>query len=657
MFVRKQGDTYILREEVPGESAIFSGSIPSEFEKSYKEFVAKGNTSIITMIDNISQKYPKSIAIQEKTATGYKEITYEELVTKSKQLAKALLDGNFCPDVTVDGKILKFLGAFMTGRSEFVFTDLAAFFLGAVAISLFEDPYDHLLYIINSSDFETVVISPDYAKMFVKLIKEKSIRHIKNFILTEDLDAETIKGCKDLGINTFSFSSIIEKGKESKRELPKIEPDMPGATMVTSGSTGYPKAALIKHSSLLFLHMGNWPKMISHTDSILANINYAFGTSKLSIMLVLSRGGKVIFFGNKPELTLQVMRETNPTIAIFPPIFLHKIHAKALETINGLPTPQKEGLLKAITMKIGFMKAKGEILHPELDKHLLPFGQKMFGTGLRHTFFIGAQCKEDTLWFFRAILGCPMYNLYGQTECGSWCHYSKPTSPADSVGFAVPGFECKVVDWKEGGYSNKDKTNGKPTPRGELWLKGLPILAGYLKDMAKYKEIITADGWLRTHDIVQLNPEDMSIKIIDRFNNVIKLSNEEFITVELLEKIYEESQFIAQIYVHAAPDKDYLVAVAVPKPETIIPWAKAKGLPADFASLCKNEELQTAILIDLRKIAQAKTLNSYEHIRKIYLSAEPFTQTNGLITFSFKLRRNNIKEKFKSVIDGMYALH
>ncbi len=646
---------HVVREAVPGESMIVSGSDPAEFERSYQEVVAQGNTSVPAMIEISASRNPKAPALCEKRVDGYKTTTYEELIMMSKSLAKALAEGDFCPEIKVDGKPMRFLGTYMTNRPEFVCADLACFYMGAISISLFEEPYDHLLYITNDASFDTVILQPNYARQFVKLIAEKTIRPMKNFILTEDLDSETKAAAEKLGIRLWTMAELIEKGKKLDYALPQLEPDRVAALLVTSGSTGYPKAVMLKHKSLIYLHVGHWPTHFRPGETMMANLNYAFGTSKLSIMMCLSVGGRVIFFGNQPEKTLEVMRETNPNFAIFPPIFLHKVHGMAMQTINQLPAAQKAGVLAAIEAKIKFIKEHKSVVCPELDKHLAPLRQKLFGTGLRNCYFIGASVREDTLWFFRAILGCPLYNLYGLTESGNWCMMSSPWSQFDSVGSPLQGFEFKVVDLKHCGYTTKDVINGKPTPRGELYVRGGSLFAGYLKDPKKTKEAFSPDGWLMTKDIVSMNLEDMSFTIIDRVNNVRKISNEEFVTVELLEKYYEESQFVSQAYVHATSDKDYLVIVACPKRDFVFQWAKVHNVTADFHALCKNEELAKSVLADLHDIAKRKKLNSYEYISKVYLTPEPFTQENGLLTFSYKLRRANIVKMYQDALMSMYS--
>ena len=83
--------------------------------------------------------------------------------------------------------------------------------------------------------------------------------------------------------------------------------------------------------------------------------------------------------------------------------------------------------------------------------------------------------------------------------------------------------EFKLVDLPELGYRTTDVN-----PRGELYMRGPVVFKGYYKDPIKTDEVLLSDGWLKTGDVVMLRP-NKTLKIIDRKNNIFKLSQGEYV--------------------------------------------------------------------------------------------------------------------------------
>jgi len=653
----------IMREEVPGESPVFTRCDPAEFDKRYDELVAQGLATNTALIERMAIKTPKAVALSQITETGFRNITFEELVDWSKSFARAMLDGGFCPmKEEISGRRTRLLGGFMYNRPEYPMVDLGGMFAGAVTVALYEEPREHLVYMVNNMEFDTIILQPNYANMLAKMMKDKSIRIIKNFIMTEELDEETKTLVKDLGVNIFSLQAIVDKGRSLKTELPVIRPDDLFMLPVTSGSTGYPKGVMITHRSLVYMHLGTHPLHLSSNSVMVMNNCYAFVSSKGFSMLFMSHGGKVVFFPHdkplfyysQPEKGSEMIRKADPTTIIFTPLYLHAVHDYVLDLIRKMPEKEGTELKDAIEQKIKLMKEKHELRFPELDKYIIPLREKLFGPGLKEAFYVGAKVREDTLWFFRAIVGCTFQSTYGQTELACLCAADSPFGGFGRIGFPQAGTMVKIVDCPDYGYSVKDVIDGKLAPRGELYIKSKTTFVGYFNDPGKSQEAFASDGWVKTRDVVQLNLEDMSMKIVGRANEVSKITSVDFIPVEALERAYETSPYVSQIYVHAVYDKDYLVGVIVPKKDAALQWAKAKGLGDNFEELCKNAELIKTILDDLHGIADAKKLNSYDHIMKAHLHTESFSTDSTMVTYSGKLRRAGITAKFQSQIEALY---
>lgn len=103
---------------------------------------------------------------------------------------------------------------------------------------------------------------------------------------------------------------------------------------------------------------------------------------------------------------------------------------------------------------------------------------------------------------------------YGMTESCGMCAILPPERMQyGSVGLPVPSIEIKFLDVPEAGYLS---TNNPP--QGEVLIRGPSVTKGYFKrdDLNNDPEIFTKDGWLRTGDVAQWNP-DGTMSLIDRY--------------------------------------------------------------------------------------------------------------------------------------------
>jgi len=146
-----------------------------------------------------------------------------------------------------------------------------------------------------------------------------------------------------------------------------------------------------------------------------------------------------------------------------------------------------------------------------------------------------------------------------------------------------------------------------------------------------------------------------TLAIIDRKKNMFKLSQGEYIAVEFVEGAYQKNQYISQIFVYGDSYQSVLIAVVVPDKDVLIPWAKAHNKDtSDFAALCKDPDVRKEILQDMTKTGKEQKLKGFEFVRAIHVESKPFTIEANLMTPTFKLRRVDLKEYYKPVIDSLY---
>ncbi|MGL5444169.1 MAG: AMP-binding protein, partial [[Mycobacterium] stephanolepidis] len=244
---------------------------------------------------------------------------------------------------------------------------------------------------------------------------------------------------------------------------------------------------------------------------------------------------------------------------------------------------------------------------------------------------VGSAPLSDELGeFIESCFELHLTDGYGSTEAGMVFR--------DGIVQRPPVIEYKLVDVPELGYFSTDQ----PHPRGELLLKTDGMFLGYYKRPEVTAGVFDESGFYMTGDIVTELAHD-NIRIVDRRNNVLKLSQGEFVAVATLEAEYANSPVVHQIYVYGSSERSYLLAVVVPTPHAV---AAAKG---------DETALKATIAESLQDIARELQLQSYEIPRDFIIEPQPFTQGNGLLTGIAKLARPNLKAHYGDRLEQMYA--
>ena len=263
-----------------------------------------------------------------------------------------------------------------------------------------------------------------------------------------------------------------------------------------------------------------------------------------------------------------------------------------------------------------------------------------------------APIAEEVLNFLKVCFCCPILEGYGQTEStAASCVTLPEDSVAGHVGGPLPCLKIRLRDIPEMGYTSTDT----PNPRGEICFKGPSVFDGYFMDPEKNKEALV-DGWLMSGDVGIVLPNG-SIRIIDRAKNIFKLAQGEYISPEKLENVYIQSPYIEQIHVHGDSLQSFLVAIVVPDFEMVIQWAKTQEevkIGETNEEICQNQEVKELILASMNELATANKFNGLERVKKVFLHPELFTEQNGLMTPSSKLKRNVSVQTFRSQINRMY---
>jgi len=293
---------------------------------------------------------------------------------------------------------------------------------------------------------------------------------------------------------------------------------------------------------------------------------------------------------------------------------------------------------------------EGYLTHAVWDSVVFSSVREKLGGNVRLMITGSAPLSTTVMEFLRICFSCPVIEGYGQTETSGGATTTLPDeTELGNVGIPISCVEMKLVDVPEMGYTSKDT----PHPRGEICYRGPCITQGYYKNDVKTKEAFDEHGWLHSGD-VGLILDNGHFKIIDRAKNIFKLSHGEYIAPEKLENIYVQSRFVLQVFVHGETIKSSLVAIVVPDPEVVLPWAEENGKAKDVASLCKDPDLIKVVFEDMTVVGKANQLRGFEFVKEIHLSPTPFSVDNDLLTPTFKLKRPQAQKAYADELAELY---
>src|SRR5207302_9579200 len=111
------------------------------------------------------------------------------------------------------------------------------------------------------------------------------------------------------------------------------------------------------------------------------------------------------------------------------------------------------------------------------------------------------------------------------------------------------------------------------------------------------------------------------------------------------------SPFIQQAVVFGA-DKPYNVALLVPDLGAVEEWAKAHGITAEKSQLLEHPEVRRLFTGELDRYSE--DWKGFERVKKFMITAEPFTQENGMLTPSLKLKRRIVMAKYEERLRALY---
>lgn len=433
------------------------------------------------------------------------------------------------------------------------------------------------------------------------------------------------------------------EGESAKRES-SGDPNEIAAIVYTSGTTGRPKGVMLTHQNILSNVYAILATMDVHDDDILLSFLPLSHTLERTVGYYLPiAAGATVAFARSVALLMDDLQIVRPTLLISVPRVYERAYAVLRETIDRRLVTR---WLFAAAVNLGWRQfehsqGRASQLPPALrlalrllDRLIGRPVRQRFGGRLRVAVTGGAAVPSDVARPLMA-LGLPLVQGYGMTESSPVIATNtlRDNDPS-TVGRPILGCEVRIGQ------------------QDELLARSKSIMLGYWHRPEESQKVLDADGWLHTGDQAEIVGGRVRIK--GRIKDIIVTSTGEKVSPVDLEAAIASDPVFEQVMVLGERRPYICVLIVLNRAR----WqTQAAELALDPKSV-PDVQSEPAKQWALKRVAQlARSFPSYATPRAVFLSLEPWTVANGLITPTLKPKRAAIASFYDKEIAALYQGH
>ncbi|MEU0024825.1 AMP-dependent synthetase/ligase [Streptomyces sp. NPDC006335] len=441
--------------------------------------------------------------------------------------------------------------------------------------------------------------------------------------------------------------------EEVTKRRAALTPDTIATVCYTSGTTGRPKGCVLTHANLhaeaantVELLHPIFKEVTDQTASTLLFLPLAHIMGRtLQIACLMGR----IEIGHcpsiKPDELRPALKEFRPTFLVGVPYLFEKIHATGRATAEKMGRAASFDRAHRVGVRFGqayldkFLgrgKGPGPGLYAAWGLYdLLVYRRirKELGGRTRYAISGGSPLDRELNLFFSAA-GIIIYEGYGLTETSAAATIVPPLDPRPgTVGQPIPGTAIRIAD------------------DGEVLIKGGVVFGAYWNN-PEATDAVLEDEWFATGDLGALD-EDGYLTITGRKKDLLVTSGGKNVSPAVLEDRLRSQAPVGQCLV-VGDNRPFVAALITLDPEAMAHWLSVRGLPADtpHSELVEDERL----LADIQKAVDHANaaVSRAESIRAFRLVEGEFTEENGMLTPSLKVKRHVVTAAYAQDIEALY---
>ncbi len=579
------------------------------------------------------------VILRQKELGIWRAMTWAELGAAAREVGMGLAALGFEP-----GQVASIQSN--TNR-EWLFADLGILGAGGVSNGIYPtDAAAQTEYLLADSGSVIAFVEDEEQLDKVLEVRERLPRLRKIIVF----DMEGLRDFDDAQVMSLTALRELgsdydrQHGSEWARRLGARQTEDLAILVYTSGTTGKPKGAMISNRNILVTldgYQGSFPQ--GPEDERMAFLPLCHIAERLGGEYHALHSGSVINFVENPETVPENVREIAPTVFTAVPRVWEKFYSGVLIRLKEAGRLQQwaYGVAIGAGYKVAALKEARRPVPAGLRfafwlARLLVLDnvRKAIGVHRARACITGAAPISPDLVRWYMALGVDMYEVWGQTEsCGAITANPQGRVKPGSIGPRMAHAEVRV------------------SPEGELLARGESVFMGYLNQPEKTAETLQ-DGWLHTGDVGKVDAEGF-FYITDRMKDIIITAGGKNITPSEFENQLKFSPYITDAVV-IGDRRPYLVALVMIDHENVEKYAQDNAIPfTNYASLCRRPEIVALVQDEIDKVNQR--FARVEQVKKFRLLEAKLGAEDEELTPTMKLKRKLVNEKYRELIDAMYA--
>jgi long-chain acyl-CoA synthetase len=579
-------------------------------------------------------------AIREKSFGIWNAYTWDDYLQYTKKAALGL--------ATLGLKRGEIIGIITNNHPEWLFSELAAQALGAISLNLFSSSIAKELSFGLARVNTAYVIAEDQEQVDKLLEVKDELSFVRKVIYIDQTGMRTYAENDWL----ISFEKLLELGSDLDKkspnfftdELNKGKPDDTALMIMTSGTTGLPKVAMISHEN--FTEMARkWLETapIGIGDNWISITPPAWIVDQMWGVGITLCGGMVMNFPETLDTAVEDFREIGPTVIITASRFWEDLASKIRVKISDSSFIKR--FLYHSCMKIG-----GKVVDKESQKqnvssflkflywvasHIMftPLMDRVGCLQFRGAYTGGHPISPDVIRFFRAN-GLNLKQCYGLTEAGGIFQ----VQPDDEVKLETVGVPLPRTDVKIG----EDQ---------EVLVKSKSNFMGYYQDEEETKKTIS-NGWLHTGDAGYID-DDGHLLIIGRKEEIMRTRDGEAFSPDFIETRLKFSPYIKEAVIFGE-GQPYITSFINIDFGNVGNWAETRKIAyTTYIDLTQQPEVEDLIREEIRQVnTQLPEPMQLVHFIILYKLLDADDEE---LTRTGKVRRKFVFQQYKDLIDAMYS--